>query len=243
MARLPRLTLPGYPHHVIQRGNNRQPIFISPQDHQTYLDLLAESARTFEVEVHAYVLMDNHFHLLLTPRTAEGLPQMMQAVGRRYVRYFNDLHGRTGTLWEGRYRSTVIEADSYLLACMAYLDLNPVRAGAATLAADYPWSSHGHYTGQRIDKLVTPHPLLWALGNTPFSREAAYAEWVQAGISGVQQMALTDSVLSGWALGGADFVEALQKKTTRRVTKSAPGRPVSNEAQKAINERFRGESG
>ena len=232
MARLPRLTLPGHLHHVIQRGNNRQPIFIDSEDHGVMLSLLADNAQKYRVDIHAYVLMSNHFHLLLTPRTAEGLPLMMQAVGRRYVRYFNDLHGRTGTLWEGRYRSTVIEAESHLLACMAYLDLNPVRAGGATLAADYPWSSHAHYTGQRIDKLITPHPLLWALGNTPFAREAAYAEWVQAGISGVQQMALTDSVLSGWALGGADFVEALQKKTSRRVTKSAPGRPVSNEAQR-----------
>lgn len=133
MARLPRLTLPGYPHHVLQRGNNRQAIFISPPDHQTYLDLLTESARTFKVEVHAYVLMSNHFHLLVTPSTAEGLPLMMQAVGRRYVRYFNDLHGRSGTLWEGRYRSTVMEADPYLLACMAYLDLNPVRAGVVAV--------------------------------------------------------------------------------------------------------------
>ncbi|MBP6717996.1 MAG: transposase [Rhodoferax sp.] len=229
MARLPRLTLPGYPHHVLQRGNNRQAIFISPPDHQTYLDLLTESARTFKVEVHAYVLMSNHFHLLVTPSTAEGLPLMMQAVGRRYVRYFNDLHGRSGTLWEGRYRSTVMEADPYLLACMAYLDLNPVRAGVVAQAADYPWSSYGHYTGQHIDKLITPHPLLWALGNTPFAREAAYAERVQAGLSGVQQTALTDSVLSGWALGRAEFVAGLQKKTTRRLTKSAPGRPASKE--------------
>lgn len=228
MARLPRLTLPGYPHHVIQRGNNRQPIFATPQDHSTLLDLLADSAKRFEVDVHAYVLMDNHFHLLLTPRTAEGLPLMMQAVGRRYVRYFNDTQGRTGTLWEGRYRSTVIDAEQYLLACMAYLDLNPVRAGGVAHAADYPWSSYGHYTGQRIDPLITPHPLFWALGNTPFAREAAYAERVQVGINLVQQAALTDAVLSGWALGGVDFVESLQKKTARRVSKSAPGRPVSS---------------
>ena len=113
---------------------------------------------------------------------------------------------------------------------MAYLDLNPVRAGVVAQAADYPWSSYGHYTGQHIDKLITPHPLLWALGNTPFAREAAYAEWVRGGVSSVQQTALTDSVVSGWALGSAEFVEGLQKKTTRRLTKSAPGRPVSNEA-------------
>lgn len=227
MARLPRLTLPGYPHHVIQRGNNRQPIFASSADYQTLLDLLFENARKFDVAIHAYVLMGNHFHLLVTPQTAEGLPQMMQAVGRRYVRYFNDTQKRSGTLWEGRYKSTVIQTERYLLACMAYLDLNPVRAGLVAQARDYPWSSYGYYTGQRIDKLITPHPQMWALGNTPFAREAAYAELVQSGISPGQQAALTDSALSGWALGDADFVAELQKRTQRRLTKGNAGRPVS----------------
>jgi len=227
MARLPRLTLPGYPHHVIQRGNNRQPIFASKADYQMLLQLLGENAVKFGVALHAYVLMSNHFHLLATPDTAEGLPQMMQAVGRRYVRYFNDTQKRSGTLWEGRYKSTLIQTDRYLLACMVYIDLNPVRAGLAAQAADYQWSSHTHYTGQRIDKLITPHPLFWALGNTPFAREAAYAELVQSGITSVQQTALTDSALSGWALGEPDFVEDLQKRTERRVSKTSPGRPFA----------------
>jgi putative transposase len=227
MARLPRLTLPGYPHHVIQRGNNRQPIFASSADYQALLDLLDENAKKFGVAIHAYVLMSNHFHLLVTPQTVEGLPQMMQAVGRRYVRYFNDRQQRSGTLWEGRYKSTLIQTDRYLLACMAYIDLNPVRAGLVAQVRDYPWSSYGHYTGQRIDKLITPHPLFWELGNTPFAREAAYAELVQSGISPVQHTALTDSALRGWALGEADFVADLQKRTQRRVVKSTAGRPVS----------------
>lgn len=227
MARLSRLTLPGHPHHVIQRGNNRQAIFAVTEDYQTMLDLLDENARKFSVAIHAYVLMGNHFHLLATPETPNGLPQMMQAVGRSYVRYFNDRQNRTGTLWEGRYKSTLIQTERYLLACMAYIDLNPVRAGMAAQAKDYPWSSHTHYIGLQIDKLITPHALVWALGNTPFAREAAYAELVQAGISSGQQQALTDSALRGWALGSPDFVENLQKKTTRRVSKGAPGRPVS----------------
>ncbi|MGH8337532.1 MAG: transposase, partial [Gammaproteobacteria bacterium] len=116
MARLPRLTIPGYPHHVIQRGNNRQAIFASAGDRQMLLDLLLDNARKFGVALHAYVLMTNHFHLLATPQSADALPQMMQAVGRRYVRYFNDAQGRSGTLWEGRYRSTLIQTDRYLLA-------------------------------------------------------------------------------------------------------------------------------
>lgn len=227
MARLPRLSLPGYPHHVIQRGNNRQAIFASAADDQALLDLLGENARKFDVAIHAYVLMSNHFHLLLTPETVEGLPQMMQALGRRYVRYFNDRQGRSGTLWEGRYKSTLIQSERYLLACMAYMDLNPVRAGLVAQARDYPWSSHGHYIGQRSDKLITPHPLCWDLGNTPFAREAAYAELVQAGVSLDQQTALTQSALHGWALGDGDFVADLQKRTERRVKKNVSGRPVS----------------
>ena len=226
MARLPRLTLPGYPHHIIQRGNNRQVIFADAQDFETMLALLAESAQKFGVAVHAYVLMDNHFHLLATPSTAEALPLMMQAVGRSYVRYFNNRHGRSGTLWEGRYRSTLIETERYLLACMVYLDLNPVRAGIVAQPLAWPWSSHAHHLGQRSDRLVTPHALYWALGNTPFAREAAYAALVQAGVGSSEQAALTDAALSGWALGGADFVAALQKKSPRRVAKAKPGRPA-----------------
>ncbi|MHB8950402.1 MAG: REP-associated tyrosine transposase [Rhodoferax sp.] len=227
MARLPRLTLPGYPHHIIQRGNNRQAIFAGTPDYQTLLDLLQENAKKFDVAVHAYVLMSNHFHLLATPHTLDGLPQMMQAVGRRYVRYFNDSQHRSGTLWEGRYKSTLIQTERYLLACMVYIDLNPVRAGLVEQARDYPWSSHGHYTGLRSDKLITPHPLIWELGNTPFAREAAYAELVQSGLSAVQQTALTDATLRGWALGDPDFVADLQKRTQRRVNQISAGRPVS----------------
>lgn len=228
MARLPRLTVPGYPHHVIQRGNNRQDIFLSVANYQYLLRLIAENAQKFEVDIHSYVLMTNHFHLLATPRTEAGLPQMMQAVGRSYVRYFNDMYGRSGTLWEGRYRSTLIQTDRYLLACMVYIDLNPVRAGLASDVRDYPWSSHAFYVGMRSDKLIIPHPLFWELANTPFSREAAYSELVQAGVSAHQQEMLTRSVLDGWALGEPDFIEDLQKRTKRRVSKSKAGRPFSS---------------
>ena len=226
MARLPRLTLPGYPHHIIQRGNNRQMIFADTQDFATMMALLAENAHKFAVAVHAYVLMDNHFHLLATPATAEALPLMMQAVGRSYVRYFNQRHARSGTLWEGRYRSTLIETERYLLACMVYIDLNPVRAGMVAQPGAWQWSSHAHYLGQRIDKLVTPHALYWALGNTPFAREAAYAGLVQAGIGSGDQAALTDAALSGWALGDSGLLAKLKKKAPRPVTKARAGRPA-----------------
>jgi putative transposase len=225
MARLPRLSLAGHLHHVIQRGNNRQAIFADREDYETMLALLADSAPRHEVAIHAYVLMVNHFHLLATPATAQGLPQMMQAVGRRYVQHFNRRHGRSGTLWEGRYRSTVLQPERYLLPCMVYFDLNPVRAGEALRAADYPWSSHGHWLGLRNERLLTPHALYWGLGNTPFAREAAYAALVEAGVSSREQAAITSAALSGWALGDVEFVEALQAQTPRRVAPRLAGRP------------------
>lgn len=227
MARLPRLTLPGYPHHVILRGNNRQAIFAQTADYQRLLDLLEEVARQFDVQVHAYVLMSNHLHLLVTPSCADGLPRMMQALGRSYVRYFNRKQQRSGTLWEGRYKSTLIQSDRYLLACMAYIDLNPVRAGLVARVQDYPWSSHQHYIGLRTDRLIKPHVLYWELGNTPFAREVAYTDLVYAGVNSVLQKALTDATLRGWALGQPDFVADLQRRTQRRLTKAHAGRPFS----------------
>lgn len=226
MARLPRLTVPGYPHHIIQRGNNRQPIFVDRADYQRLLALLEEYARSFQVAVHGYVLMSNHFHLLATPETEQGIPRLMQAVGRAYVRYFNQRHGRSGTLWEGRYRSTLIQAERYLLACMVYQDLNPVRAGMVADPADYEWSSYRHHAGLAQDKLVSSHPLYWALGNTPFAREQAYIELVRHGVSRIEQQALTDSTLRGWALGEPDYVAELQKRTARRIVKAKAGRPI-----------------
>jgi putative transposase len=226
MARLPRLTVPGHPHHIIQRGNNRQPIFAADADYRRLLEFLEEHSREARVAVHAYVLMSNHFHLLATPETEDGIPHMMQAVGRRYVRYFNDRQQRTGTLWEGRYRSTLIQAERYLLACMVYIDVNPVRAGMVDSADRYPWSSHAHYVSGRADRLITPHPIWWELGNTPFAREAAYRELVQAGLASTQERALTESTLRGWALGEADYVADLQRRTERRVSKAQAGRPV-----------------
>ncbi len=190
------------------------------------LALLFEHNRTQGVDVHAYVLMSNHLHLLLTPQRDQALSKMMQAVGRSYVQVFNKLHSRTGTLWEGRYRSTLIQTDRYLLACMAYIDLNPVRAHMVSQPEAYAWASHAHYIGRRSDRLITPHALYWGLGNTPFAREAAYAELVHAGISADQQGALTDATLSGWALGDSGFVADLQAQTQRRLLKTKAGRPV-----------------
>jgi putative transposase len=227
MARLPRLTVTDYPHHVILRGNNRQDIFKTPTDFERMHELLLIHSQEEQVEVHSYVFMSNHLHLLLTPRVDQALPKMMQAVGRSYVRYFNQKHGRTGTLWEGRYRATLIQAERYLLACMVYIDLNPVRAHMVEQPLDYRWSSHSQYVGPRSDRLVTPHALYWALGNTPFSREAAYAELVQAGVARDQQSALINATLKAWALGDDAFMQQLEGQTTRRLLKGKAGRPFS----------------
>lgn len=228
MARLPRLTLPGLPHHVIQWGNNRCAIVQDDEDRQQWLDLVAENAGRHRVALHAWVLMDDHFHLLLTPETADGLPLMLQAVGRRYVRYFNDRHGRSGTLWEGRYRATVLQPERFVLPCMVGMDLNPVRRGGVVEPQQHPWSSHRHYIGQSVDRRLVPPAPVWALGNTPFAREAAYAEMVHAGLPAGQIDTLMQATLHGWALGDEAFVADLQKQTDRRISPRRPGRPAKN---------------
>jgi putative transposase len=225
MARLPRLTVPNYPHHVIQRGTNQQRIVIDDLDRQRLLELWQEHSQRFQVAIHAYVIMDNHFHLLATPETDKGLPLMMQAVGRSYVRHFNLRHQRVGALWEGRYRSNLIESEHYLLTCMAYIDLNPVRAGMVAQPTDFRWSSHRHHMGLASDKLVKQHALYWALGNTPFDREAAYARLIQSGMDRKTTEQLTVSAMKGWALGSEKFIKNIQLFTPRRPQPGKPGRP------------------
>ncbi|PTU31269.1 transposase [Stenotrophobium rhamnosiphilum] len=229
MARLPRLAVAGHVHHVLQRGNNRQPIFIDAEDYQRMLSLLAEHAAREKVAIHAYVLMGTEFHLLATPESDNGLSTMMQSVGRRYVQYFNKRHQRSGTLWEGRYRATLLQPERWLINSKIFIDLNPVRGGLVTRALDYRWSSHGHYVGHHVDKLVTPHALYWGLGNTPFAREARYAELVSLGLNTQQHTELMESVLKGWPLGDAKFVEGVQKQTLRRVVRRRAGRPQSKQ--------------
>ena len=228
MARHPRLALPGYPHHVIQRGNNRQPIVLDEADRKMLYSLWLEESPRHKVAVNAYVLLDNHFHLLLTPPSEEAMSLMMQSVGRSYVRYFNKRHNRTGTLWEGRYKSSVLDSEAYLLTCMSYIDLNPVRAGIVDAPENFDWSSYKHLIGQKIDKLVTPHALYWGLGNTPFSREAAYAEFVSSGLSATIQKDLTESVLKGRVVGRPEFLKTLQKKTQRPILPQKAGRPFKS---------------
>lgn len=172
--------------------------------------------------------MEDHFHLLATPVEAPALSKMMQALGRAYVRYYNDRYRRRGTIWEGRYRSTVIQATRYTLPCMVLIDMNPVHSALASRATDYPWSSYGHYAGVRSDPILTPPAPYWALGNTPFAREAAYAQLVETGLLASERQRIADSALRGWALGDAEFVAQMQSSTARRVVKGRPGRPTSS---------------
>lgn len=225
MARLARLPLAGHTYHLIQRGNNRQAIVHDDEDRRQYLAALHECAATQKVAIHAYVLMDNHVHLLLTPSTAEGMSRMMQSLGRRYVAWFNQKHGRIGTLWEGRYRAAVLEPAMYLLPAMCSIELNPVRAGLALSPEDYPWSSCQHHLGMRRDALVTDHAQFWALGNTPFERDMLYRALLQEGNSEAERQLLVDSTLKGWPLGSAQFLQKLSEQTQRPVKPRPRGRP------------------
>lgn len=225
MARLSRLVIPHQPHHIIQRGNDRQVIFRDAEDHLAFLGWLKESASQYQVAIHAYVLMDNHVHLLVTPSDVDGMSRMMQRLGRFYVPYFNHKYGRSGTLWQGRYKASVVEAERYLMACSRYIELNPVRAGMVADAAAYPWSSCAHHVGMRVDPLVIDHPLYWALGNTPFERELAYKELLEQAPTAEELSAMMQSVLKGWALGSEQYQSGLEQQVSRRVRPAKRGRP------------------
>jgi putative transposase len=228
MARMSRLALAGYPHHLIQRGNNRAAIFVDDEDRARYLALLREAAATARVALHAYVLMGNHVHLLATPASGDGLSRMMQALGRNYVGWFNQRHARSGTLWEGRFRSGLVEGDAHLLRCMRYIELNPVRAGIVQEAAEYRWSSARHHLGQHTDPLLTDHALYWSLGNTPFEREAAWRDFIAQPVAAGEAGEFTGACLRGVPLGSAAFLARINEATGRRVQPGARGRPRKN---------------
>ncbi|HJV87853.1 MAG TPA: transposase [Noviherbaspirillum sp.] len=225
MARLPRLVVPHQPHHVIQRGNDRQSIFRDAEDYSIFLRWLREAAKLFKVAVHAYVLMPDHLHLLVSPSDETGLGKMMQWVGRHYVPYFNTRYHRSGTLWQGRFRATVIESEAYFLACSCYIESNPMRAGLVQDAAEYSWSSFSHHAGVKPDPLLTDHPLFWALGNTPFDREMAYKELMNQGLAPREIEVIGQATLKGWPLGSDKFKAMLARQTNRRVTPAKRGRP------------------
>ncbi|WP_026075586.1 transposase [Noviherbaspirillum massiliense] len=229
MARLPRLVIPHHPHHVIQRGIDCQAIFRDEEDYSVFLNWLGEASRQFKLALHAYVLMPDHVHFLLTPSDAVGLGRMMQWIGRQYVPYFNRKYGRSGTLWQGRFRATVLEAESFAMLCSRYIELHPVRSGLVTEPEEYVWSSCQHHIGINPNPQIVDHATYWSLGNTPFQREAAYRALLEEGLTAAEIEGLTEGTLKGWALGPDRFKASLEKQAGRRVQPARRGRPVKNQ--------------
>lgn len=225
MARLPRLILPSQPHHLIQRGNNGQPVFGDAADYAAFLGWLRAGLKTFKVALHAYVLLPDRLQLLASPSDEAGLGQLMQWLGRYYVPYFNHKYGRGGPLWQGRYKTSLLEAQPYLLLCSRHIELAPLAAGLAADPLNYPWSSYAHHAGLRPDALITDHPLYWALGNTPFEREAAYLALAAQTPDARQLAALEQAVLKGWPLGSEQFKRELERRLQRPVLPAKRGRP------------------
>ena len=217
MARLPRLCVPGVAQHVIQRGVNRQVCFCTEGDLSAYANWLYESAQKFEVAIHAWVFMTNHVHLLLTPSTSDGVSKMMQTLGRFYVRYFNHTYQRSGTLWEGRFKSCAVEAERYLMECYRYIELNPVRAGMVESPGQYKWSSYNTNGFGKKSKLCTPHHLYTALGNTIDERSYAYRQLFRGHLSPEFLYDIREASNKGLAIGSERFKDEIERLTGRRV--------------------------
>ena len=230
MPRQPRLFLEGCPQHIIQRGNNRQAIFSCDAERRQFLDWLGEIAAARGLRVHAYVLMTNHVHLLATPEAPDSVSRTLQSVGRRYVPYFNRRHGRSGTLWDGRYRAALVDGDSYFLVCARYIETNPVRAGLVRRRRDYAWSSYRRNAEGRQDDLLQEHPVYTALGPAPEARCEAYGRLFEQPIAASQMAAIRAATNRGGALGPESFLEALEARLGRSVTARPRGRPRKKRA-------------
>jgi putative transposase len=225
VARLPRLSVPGYPHLLVQRSVAGQPAFLADTDYQFMLSELRSLSRRHEVAIHAYALMPDQFHLLVTPSDARSLSLAMQALGRRYVRDFNRRHARSGTLWQARFRCTVLDPEEFMLPCSLFVELGPVRTQHVTDAKLYPWSSLSHHLGFQVDSAITEHAEVWKLGNTPFERQAEYRKLAEAGLVEAEVSKIHNAVEHGWALGNGSFLRELSMKTERRLAPLPVGRP------------------
>jgi putative transposase len=223
MARLPRLTVAGQPLHIIHRGNNRQAIFFAEADYQRILSDLAMSAKKYKCHVHAYVLMTNHIHLLLTPIKATSASRMMQSVGRRYVRYINSEYRRSGTLWEGRFKSGLIDSERYLLSCYRYIEMNPVRAVMCESPSDYRWSSYHYNALGQPDKLVDPHQEYLLLGKETTERRRTYLSLFENSLDEEVIKAIREGTEKGEVVGTERFQEEIAKMIKRPIKKLAHG--------------------
>lgn len=237
MPRRPRWFLPDLPLHVIQRGNNRAPCFFADEDYQFYLHWLHINAEKYGCAIHAYVLMTNHVHLLVTPKTKEGVSRLMQSLGRRYVQYINRFYKRSGTMWEGRFKACVVDAEAYLLHLYRYIELNPVRAGMVTDPADYRWSSYRHNGLGQVNKLINEHPLYQSLDRDQAKRQAAYRQLFR---SELDQEAVDDirkAANRGQPLGGERFRETIEAAMGLKAS-LARGRPKAGGGKSVIGEQL-----
>ncbi len=236
MARLPRLNLPGIPQHVVQRGNNREACFFHDEDYAVYLDKLKIYSKKYHVAVHSYVLMTNHVHLLMTPEAETGVSQLMQSLGRYYVRYINQTYNRTGTLWEGRYKSTLIDSDNYFLTVSRYIELNPLRAGMVKHPGEYPWSSYQSNALGKTIELITPHFIYQGLAKTDKTRQKRYLALFEKKIPDYTLEEIRDSLNRAWVLGDDLFKQQITKKTGRRSTPIGRGGDRKSEKYRANKE-------
>lgn len=225
MPRQPRFYVPGAVLHIVQRGVDRAAIFRNASDRRHYLDCLAFAATKHRAAVHAYVLMSNHVHIVLSPSDECSAPRMMQVIGRRYVARFNFLASRTGTLWEGRYKAAIVDTDAYLFACMRYVELNPVRAGMARHPAEFVWSSHRANIGLTRDALITPHSAFVDLAHDDAARWRAYSGGFTDGMNDELLDSIRDATRHQWALGNAAFRTRVTNLSGRRAERLPRGRP------------------
>jgi putative transposase len=225
MARKRRFSIPGFPQLVIQRGNNRAACFFADEDRRFYLACLRDAARVCRCAVHAYVLMPDHAHLLLTPQGPADIPRFMQHIGRRFVQYVNKTHGRTGTLWEGRYRALLVGDDNKLLDCYRYVEFYPVRAGLAPSPADYRWSSYGCNALGDLDAIVTPHPAYLALGVNAGARRAAYTRLLCCDLDVTALHEVQQALQQELVLGSDCFKKEIEQTLSRRTRPGLRGRP------------------
>ncbi|WP_082239571.1 transposase [Pseudomonas lini] len=228
MPRRARILMPGVPLHLIQRGNNRSVCFFSEDDYLFYLELLAEQANKNACEIHAWCLMTNHVHLLISPYEHNSVSSLMKGIGQRYVQYINRTYGRSGTLWEGRFRSCLVQSDSYVLACYRYIEMNPVRAKMVTHPAEYRWSSYRANAQSEFSHFITPHAQYLSLGDTHISTTEVYRELFRSEL----EIGLVDQIRAAtngnYVLGGSRFAAEIEAMIGRRVRRGWPGRPKKN---------------
>lgn len=224
MARLPRFYIKDQPQHIIQRGNNRELIFSAEEDYYFYLECLEEASQRHKLKIHAYVLMTNHVHLLVSPLEQNSIPKTLQSVGRKYVQYFNYSYSRTGTLWEGRYKATLIDTENYFLICMRYIELNPVRAIMVKHPKFYPWSSYAYNALGEENSLITPHFLYEDLARSKKLRQECYRALFQGRISGAELKAIRDATNKAWVFGSEQFLIKIKKLIKRRALPKTRGR-------------------